>query len=168
MASLEGDGVRVSDKFKWELQYLEIQIRDGVWGIVDKSVAPPPSNTNMKAIKNCEKCAKNAISIIARNLADNQFAHIKSCNGLVEAWKTLCIIHEPKTLSNILFVRHKFFTYKMDEGGDVLDHINNIKVFAYQFVCLEAPWQMKMLPWLCLRACTLVRILDHRFWRWCW
>ncbi len=39
----------------------------------------------------------------------------------------ICNIHEMRSLSNILFIHHKFFTCKMQEGEDLLDHINKFK-----------------------------------------
>lgn len=53
--------------------------------------------------------------IIGLNLADNQLVHIKSCKGLAEAWKTICNIYETKNLSNIIFIRRKFFTCKIQK-----------------------------------------------------
>ena len=82
---------------------------------------------------------KKAISIIGFNLADNKFGHSKSCKGPAEAWKTLCNIHEMKSLSNILYVRHKFFTCKMKEEDDLLDHVSKVKVLVDQLAYLEAP-----------------------------
>jgi len=79
------------------------------------------------------------MSIIGTNLVDKQLAHIKSCKGPAEAWKTLCNIHEAKSLSNILFIRRKFFTSKMHDGEDMLDHINKVKALADQLTCLDAP-----------------------------
>ena len=79
------------------------------------------------------------MSIISLNLADNQLVHIKSCKKHVEAWKTLCNIHETKSLYNIHFISHKFFTYKMQEGDDLLDHINKVKAFVDQLACLKVP-----------------------------
>ena len=64
-------------------------------------------------------------------------AHIKHCKRPAEAWKTLCNIHETKSLSNILFLRCKFFTIKMQEDDDMLDHINKVKSLADQLTCLE-------------------------------
>ena len=64
-------------------------------------------------------------------------AHIKHCKGLAEAWKTLCNIHETKSLSNILFLRCKFFTIKMQEADDMLDHINKVKSLTDKLTCLE-------------------------------
>lgn len=39
----------------------------------------------------------------------------------------------------MLFIRHKFFTCKIQEGDNFLDHINKIKVPTDQFTCLEVP-----------------------------
>ena len=90
-----------------------------IWGIVDKSEKAPPSNVDPKVLKKYPRCMKKAISIIGLNLADNQVVYIKSCKGPVEAWKILCNIHEPKSLSNIFFVHCKFFTCKMEESNDL-------------------------------------------------
>ncbi len=64
---------------------------------------------------------------------------IKRCEGPTEAWKTLCNIHETRSLSNILYIRRKFFTCKMQEGEDLLDHIKKVKALADQLACLEVP-----------------------------
>ena len=36
-------------------------------------------------------------------------------------------------------MHRKFFTCKMDEDSDLLDHINKVKAFADQLACLEIP-----------------------------
>jgi len=77
--------------------------------------------------------------IIGINLVDNQLHHIKRCKGAAEPWKTLCNIQETRSLSNILFIRRKFFTCKMQEGEDLLHHINKVKALADQLACLEVP-----------------------------
>ena len=65
--------------------------------------------------------------------------HIKGCTGLSEAWETLCNIHETKSLSNILFLKRMFFTIKMEEGTDILQHIHKVKSLADQLLVLEVP-----------------------------
>jgi sarcosine oxidase delta subunit len=42
-------------------------------------------------------------------------------------------------LSNILFIRRKRFTCKMQEGDDLLDHVNKVKAFGDQLACLKVP-----------------------------
>ena len=61
---------------------------------------------------------------------------IQCCDAgrlLIKLWAFTCVcnIHETKILSNILFVRHKFFKCKMQEGDNLLDHINKINLQSY-------------------------------------
>jgi len=145
MASFEGESARVIDKFHggkfnlWKFKIEMLLASMDLWDIVDGSEEAPPSNADPKVIKDYQRRVKKAMSVIGLNLADNQLAHIKSCKGPAEAWKALCNIHETKSLSNILFIRRKFFTCKMVEGDDLLDHINNVKALADQLACLEVP-----------------------------
>lgn len=63
----------------------------------------------------------------------------------MEAWKVLCNIHKKMSLSNILFIRHKFFMYKMQEGDDLLDHVNKMKAYAINMHACRYMWKMMML-----------------------
>ena len=110
-----------------------------LWDIVDGSKEPLPSIANRKVLKEYQRSVKKTMSIIVLNLGDNQLAYIKSCKGPAEEWKELCNIHETKSLSNILFICYNFFTHKMQEGDDLLDHINKVKVLADQFAYLKVP-----------------------------
>ena len=66
------------------------------------------------------------------SLFGSQLAYIRSCKTPREAWVKLCNIHEAKSLANILFLRRKFFTIKMEEEDDMLAHINKVKALADQ------------------------------------
>jgi hypothetical protein len=110
-----------------------------LWEIVDGSEEAPPSDADPKIVKEYQRRGKKAMSIIGINLVDNQLHHIKRCKGSAEAWKTLCNIHETWSLCNILFIRRKFFTCKMQEEQDLLDHINKVKALADQLASLEVP-----------------------------
>jgi hypothetical protein len=145
MASNENDGLISVDKFggenfnlyKFKLE-MAMSTKD-LWEIVDGSELPPPSTASDEVKKAYERRCKKAFAIIAMSLVDKELAHIKGCKGPAEAWKTLCNIHETKSLSNILFIRRKFFTIKMDESDDILTHINKVKSLADQLTCLEVP-----------------------------
>jgi hypothetical protein len=84
-----------------------------LWEIVDGSKEAPPSDADPKVIKDYQRRVKKAMSTIGINLVDSQLHHIKRCKGPTEACKTLCNIHETRSLSNILFIRRKFLTCKM-------------------------------------------------------
>ena len=136
MVSFEGESVKTIYKFhgeKFNLRKFKIEMLSAsmdLWDIIVGSVEAPPSNADPKVKNVYERRVRKAISVIGLNLADNQLAYIKSCKGPAESWKTLCNIHKTKNLSNILFIRRKFFTCKMQEGEDVLDHINHVKALA--------------------------------------
>ena len=145
MASNEGEGTRVIDKFNgdnfglWKFKMEMILSEKDLWEIVEGTEKPPPSDAEDKLKKAYERRAKKAFSMIACNLVDRQLAHVRSCKGAAEAWRVLCNIHETKSLSNMLFIRRKFFTCKMQESDDMLDHINKVKGLADQLACLEVP-----------------------------
>jgi hypothetical protein len=46
------------------------------------------------------------------------------------AWEALCGMREANTIGNKLFFRRKFFTVKMQEGNDMLVHINMVKALV--------------------------------------
>ena len=60
-----------------------------LWDIVDGSKKDPPSNANPKVLKKYQRRVKKAMSIIVLNLADDQLAYVKSCQGPAETWKIL-------------------------------------------------------------------------------
>ena len=145
MASSGGEGVRIIDKFNgenfgmWKFKMEMILAEKDLWEVVDGSEEPPSEDADLKTKKAFERKEKKAFALIAINLVDRQIAHIQHCKGPAQAWATLCNIHETKSLSNILFLRRKFFTSKMQEEDDLLDHINKIKALADELACLEAP-----------------------------
>ena len=61
-----------------------------------------------KSIKSASRrpCLSSALTWRTINLCTSKVAN--TCP--TDAWKTFCNIHETKSLSNILFIRHKFFT----------------------------------------------------------
>ena len=105
------------------------------WDIVDKSESPPPDDAEESTKKEYMRRCKKALAIIAMNLVDKEMLYIKGCTGLAEVWETLCNIHETKSLSNIFFLRRKFFTMKMKEGTDILEHINKLQTNYWCWRC---------------------------------
>jgi hypothetical protein len=138
MASFEGENAKVIDKFNgenfnlWKFKMEMVLASMDLSEIVDGSEEAPPFNADPKVIKEYQRRVKKAMSTIAINLVDSPLDHIKRCKGPAEPWKTLCNIHETRSLLNILFVRCKFFTCKMQEGEDLLDHINKVKALAWR------------------------------------
>lgn len=100
----------------------------------------------LKYIPNIWK--KNALFIIRLNLADNQFAHIKSCKEPTEAWKMLCNIHKWR-ICPISSSSTRSFSRAKCKNNDLLDNVNMIKEFADQIDCLEVPMRDQNIVMTC-------------------
>lgn len=55
-------------------------------------------------------------------------------------------------MSNIIYIRQKFFVFKMQKDDNLLDHANKIKAFANLLVCLEVHVREK---------CIVMTLLDN-------
>ena len=144
MALLEGETPRiVVDKFNGEnfslFKFKMEMILDekDLWDLVEGTEIAPPTGSDEKLILAFKKRERTAFRILCTHLVDAQLQHVKSCKGAAEAWKTLRGIHETKGLANILFLRRKFFTIKMQESDDLLQHINKVKTLVDQLEALD-------------------------------
>ena len=144
MALLVGETPRiVVDKFNGEnfslFKFKMEMILDekDLWDLVEGTEIAPPTGSDEKLILAFKKHERTAFRILCTHLVDAQLQHVKSCKGTAEAWKTLRGIHETKGLANILFLKRKFFTIKMQESDDLLQHINKVKTLADQLEALD-------------------------------
>jgi hypothetical protein len=107
--------------------------------IVEGNEKAPSSESDPKVILAFKKCERTAFRILCTHMVDAQIQHVKSSKGAAEAWKSLCGIHETKGLANVLFLRRKFFTMKMQETDDLLQHINKVKTLVDLLKALDVP-----------------------------
>ena len=145
MAIYEGETTRVVDKFNgdnfslFKFKMEMILDEKDLWNIVEGNEEAPSSDNDSKDILAFKKRERTAFRILCTHMVDAQIQHVKSCKGAAQAWKTLCGIHETKGLANVLFLRRKFFTMKMQETDDLLQHINKVKTLADQLDALDVP-----------------------------
>jgi transposase InsO family protein len=85
------------------------------------------------------KKSRKALAIICLAMEDAQLPLVRSATGAYDAWSKLESHFEKKSLANKLFLRRRFFTTMMDEGDDVLAHINKLKTLAEQLDAIGAP-----------------------------
>ena len=136
MTPFESEAARVIDKLNegnfelWKFKIKILLASMNFWNIMDGSKDVQPFNANSKVLKEYKRRVKKAMSMIGLNLTDNQLVHIKNYKRPVEAWMTFYNIHKTKSLYNILFIRRKIFTCKTQEGDDLLNHINKVKVIT--------------------------------------
>ncbi|KAF1334706.1 Integrase catalytic core protein, partial [Globisporangium splendens] len=83
--------------------------------------------------------SRKAMAIICLAMEDSQLPLVRSSSGAHDAWSKLEDHFEKKSLANKLFLRRRFFTTMMEEGDDVLAHINKLKTLAEQLDAVGAP-----------------------------
>ena len=74
--------------------------------------------------------SRKALAIICLAMEDSQLPLVRSSSGAHDAWSRLEGHFEKRSSANKLFLRRRFFTTMMDEGDDVLEHINKVKTLA--------------------------------------
>ncbi|KAG2892077.1 hypothetical protein PC119_g24453 [Phytophthora cactorum] len=83
--------------------------------------------------------SRKALAIICLAMEDSQLPFVRSASGPHDAWSRLEGHFEKRSLANKLFLRRRFFTTMMDEGDDVLEHIDKVKTLAEQLDAVGAP-----------------------------
>jgi len=82
--------------------------------------------------------SRKALAVICLAMEDSQLPLVRSASGAHDAWSRLEGHFEKRSLANKLFLRLRFFTTMMDEGDDVLAHINKVKTLAEQLDAVGA------------------------------
>ncbi|KAG2759098.1 hypothetical protein Pcac1_g28830 [Phytophthora cactorum] len=76
--------------------------------------------------------SRKALAIICLAMEDSQLPFVRSASGPHDAWSRLEGHFEKRSLATSSFFRRRFFTTMMDEGDDVLEHIDKVKTLAEQ------------------------------------
>jgi len=135
MSSFQMESLKVMEKFDggnfhlWKFKMRMMLSKHGLWKFVDGSATLPSEEV---ARANYNEKETKAFALLCEHFTDAQLAHIQYCDNVRSAWEALCGVHEAKTIGNKLFLQRRFFTIKMQEGDDMLVHINTVKALAYQ------------------------------------
>jgi hypothetical protein len=138
MSSFQMESLKVMEKFHcanfhlWKFKMRMMLSKHGLWKFVDGSATLP--SEEVTRVNYNEKKTK-AFALFCEHLTDAQLAHIQYCDNMRSAWEALCGVHETNTIGNKVFLRR--FTIKMQEGDDMLVHINTVKALPDQLRSIE-------------------------------
>ncbi|KAG3058277.1 hypothetical protein PI125_g25259 [Phytophthora idaei] len=110
----------------------------GLWEVVSGETKLEHCTTALDQAAFKRKSRK-ALAIICLAMEDSQLPLVRSASGRHDAWSRLEGHFEKRSLANKLFLRRRFFTTMMEEGDDVLEHINKVKTLAEQLDAVGAP-----------------------------
>jgi hypothetical protein len=140
MSSFQMESLKVMEKFDggnfqlWKFKMRMMLSKHGLWKFVDGSATLPSEEV---ATTDYNEKEMKAFALLCEYLTDAQLAHIQYCDNVRSVWEALCDVHEAKTIGNKLFLRRRFFTIKMQEGDDMLVHINTVKALGDQLCSIE-------------------------------
>uniref|UniRef100_A0AAV1VCM9 Retrovirus-related Pol polyprotein from transposon TNT 1-94-like beta-barrel domain-containing protein n=1 Tax=Peronospora matthiolae TaxID=2874970 RepID=A0AAV1VCM9_9STRA len=109
-----------------------------LWEVVSGEIKAEQCETQLDQATYKRKSRK-AMAVICLAMEDSQLPLVRSASGACDAWSRLEDHFEKKSLANKLFLRRRFFTTMMEEGDDVLEHINKLKTLAEQLEAVGAP-----------------------------
>ena len=121
-------------KFKMQMVLEERDVWEVVSGEVKLEHCQTPEDQAL-----FKKKSRKALAMICLAMEDSQLPLVRSASGAHDAWSRLEEHFEKKSLANKLFLRRRFFTTMMEEGEDVLMHINKVKTLAEQLDAVGAP-----------------------------
>jgi hypothetical protein len=108
--------------------------KHGLWNFFDGSATILDDEDQITYYN--EKVTKE-FALLCEHLTDAQLAHIQYCKNVKSAYETFCDVQEAKIIKNKLFLQRRFFTIKMQEGEDLLAHINMVKALVDQLCSID-------------------------------
>ena len=143
LAAMDASSLRIS-KFDgtnfhaWKFKMQMVLEERDLWEIVSGEIKAEQCKTQLDQATYKRKSRK-AMAVICLAMEDSQLPLVRSASGACDAWSRLEDHFEKKSLANKLFLRRRFFTTMMEEGDDVLEHINKLKTLAEQLEAVGAP-----------------------------
>jgi hypothetical protein len=134
MSYFQMEALKVVEKFDGGSFHLWKFKMRMIWKFVDGNATLPSEEITMA---NYNEKEMKVFALLCEHLTYAQLAHIQYFNNVRSVWEALCDVHEAKTIGNKLFLRRRFFTIKMQEGDDMLVHINTVKALADQLHSIE-------------------------------
>ena len=99
-----------------------------IWAIVsgDEVKLEPPQAT-AAAIQDWQRRENKVKVLLQMSIKDNIIPHIRECKTSKETWDTLKNLYETKTTNQILYLKSKLISIKMEENENISSFISRIK-----------------------------------------
>ena len=168
LAAMDSSSLRIS-KFDvtnfhaWKFKMQMVLEERDLWELVSGEIKAEQCVTQLDQVAYKRKSRK-AMAVICLAMEDSQLPLVRSASGAYDAWSRLEDHFEKKSLANKLFLRRRFFTTIMEEGDDVLEHINKLKTLAEQLEAVGGPsLRGRSGDHASRQPERLVSVLDHSF-----
>lgn len=116
----------------WRQRMMDILIRQGLSKVLQgKGKKPETSDEDWVEME------ERAVSAIRLNLSDEVLQYVVDLKSALQVWAKLESIYMTKSLTNKLFLKKQLYSLQMEEGSDLLEHINTFNQILSKLASLE-------------------------------
>ncbi|KAJ1299535.1 hypothetical protein OPQ81_011093 [Rhizoctonia solani] len=134
---------------RWQIQMEDVLTDLDLYGYVNKTIPKPPATrgvtikrtgddgkplpdlettvSNAEEVNKWIKADRKALSNIRLRVEGNVLTHIQGCVTSADAWDTLAASFQVKGTIGLIDLRRKFFSYRMTDGEDIEEHIQQMR-----------------------------------------
>lgn len=128
------DPLKGDNWLQWKRRVLAVMRDRGLLSVMDGTEKCPvaadpdkPTANETSKIDDWKKKDGQAQTQIELSISDAEMVHILQAKTSTEMWKHLCAVKEPRGALGILGARRRFYRITMEEGGDMIAHIAELR-----------------------------------------
>ena len=123
----------------WKIQCQMVLIREGLWGIVNKTEECPDQGTEADKYAKYQKRRDRALATIVLAVDPSLLYLIGDPEDPAVVWEQLTRQFQKKTWANKLCLRKRLYSMKLAEGGSMKDHVKNMTEIFWELAVVAEP-----------------------------
>ena len=123
----------------WKIQCRMALIREGLWGIVSGTEAPPDQTTEAEKYKKYMGRRDKALATIVLAMDTSLLYLIGDPEDPAVVWEQLARQFQKKTWANKLCLRKKLYSMRLSEGGSMKDHVKSMTEIFRELAVIAEP-----------------------------
>ena len=123
----------------WKIQCQMVLIREGLWGIVNKTEECPNQGTEADKYAKYQKRRDRALATIVLAVDPSLLYLIGDPEDPAVVWEQLTRQFQKKTWANKLCLRKRLYSMKLAEGGSMKDHVKNMTEIFRELAVVAEP-----------------------------
>lgn len=121
----------------WSFRMRAVLKERKVWNVIDDAAPVATAEAAVKIKWNDDN--GKAKDLMGLAISDGDIAHIQYCVTGKEAWETLRNLYREASLSGRVRVLKRIFRMKLEHGGSMRDHVNNLMGALEELAGMEKP-----------------------------
>lgn len=139
-----------SNYFTWKFRMEHYLKAEKLWAvIIEDKPALAIDSSNKALVEKWSEDDEQALARIGLSIDDSQIMHVRTAKTAKKAWNALKGYHERDTLTNRIYILRRIRDSKLQEGGNIEQHINEMTVMFHKLAVfgdkMDEFWKMALL-----------------------